>query len=183
MLQLLSVFHVVIVLFCRTRVTHSREQPRVFLANETHEWFDATRKCTLLKNEKGHCLFAFPNAVWMDELFCGIFAMGKVFRGNKKGWNSTKNQGCFKFRDRLSFNGHEKQVTEGEQLKECIIYCKISQHFGLQNSICVCLPNSYLTDGSIEVPCDTNVTTCSGDPFAFCGRENSRLFLSVYQKD
>ncbi|CAC5363830.1 unnamed protein product [Mytilus coruscus] len=85
-------------------------------------------------------------------------------------------------RDRLSFNGHEKQVTEGEQLKECIMYCKISQHFGLQNSICVCLPNSYLTDGSIEVPCDTNVTACSGDPFAFCGRENGRLFLSVYQK-
>lgn len=30
--------------------------------------------------------------------------------------------------------------------------------------------------------CDLNVATCSGDPFAFCGTDGGRTFLSVYQK-
>lgn len=54
--------------------------------------------------------------------------------------------------------------------------------FFFQNTICVCLPGLSLTDGSIEIMCDKNVTTCAGDPFAFCGMEIGRRFLSVYQK-
>ncbi|CAG2234623.1 unnamed protein product [Mytilus edulis] len=92
--------------------------------------------------------------------------------------------GCYKFWNAYasSYNGTEKQVTEGEQLQECIIHCNRSKLFGLQESTCICLPNVNLTDGPVEKLCNTNVPTCSGDPFAFCGTVGNGSFLSVYRK-
>ncbi|XP_063400072.1 uncharacterized protein LOC134684697 [Mytilus trossulus] len=164
MLQSLFVFHVGIVFLCI--VTDTRGQQSVFATNETYEWLNAKQRCTLLKDEKSIASSNFSTTLgWTN------------FSAKYLPWVEYK--GCFKIWRTVN-NFQEKQVTEGEQLQECMVHCNTSKLFGLQNSTCICIFTSNLTE-LFELSCDKNVATCSGDPFAFCGTEGRRGYFSMYQ--
>ncbi|CAG2234621.1 unnamed protein product [Mytilus edulis] len=147
-----------------------REQSRVFSTNANYEWFEAKRKCNLLTNEKNFT--SFPTRLGWTNLSAKYLP-----------W--VEYVGCFKFWNVNRLYVRQKQVTEGEELQECIVHCSGSQFFGLQQSTCICLNNDNrkkLLEYIVKL-CDSNVAACSKDPFAFCGSEGSKIFLSVYQKD
>ncbi|XP_063400071.1 uncharacterized protein LOC134684696 [Mytilus trossulus] len=167
--MLQSLFAVGIVFLCI--LTNIRgEQSRVFSTNEHYSWFNARGKCKLLTNESNFSSFSTRRLGWTN------------FSAKYLPW--IEYLGCFEFRNVDTLYSLKKQVTQGEQLQECIVHCNSSQFFGLQKSTCLCLQSSNHTDlyRYIVKSCDTNAATCLGDPFGFCGTEGGREFLSVYQK-